>query len=112
LGNKPFHIDSNILKNKKANTKVVKKNNQKKTQKNAKFLFLLIIVVLLIGVAFLIKNFTEDLVKNFSDGKIIVCKDRLVSKELGYLYNKNENAFVNKKDGLFFNVYYCSNFDK
>ncbi len=112
MGNKPFHIDSNILKNKKANTKVVKKNNQKKTQKNAKFLFLLIIVVLLIGVAFLIKNFTEDLVKNFSDGKIIVCKDRLVSKELGYLYNKNENAFVNKKDGLFFNVYYCSNFDK
>ena len=108
MGNKPFHIDSNILKNKKANTKVVKKNNQKKT----KFLFLLIIVVLLIGVAFLIKNFTEDLVKNFSDGKIIVCKDRLVSKELGYLYNKNENAFVNKKDGLFFNVYYCSNFDK
>ena len=72
----------------------------------------MIIVVLLIGVAFLIKNFTEDLVKNFSDGKIIVCKDRLVSKELGYLYNKNENAFVNKKDGLFFNVYYCSNFDK
>ncbi len=112
MGNKPFHIDSNILKNKKANTKVVKKNNQKKTQKNAKFLFLLIIVVLLIGVAFLIKNFTEDLVKNFSDGKIIVCKDRLVSKEYGYILNKSENAFINKKDGLYFTTYFCFDFDK
>lgn len=108
MENKPFHIDSNILVNKKKSNKTVKK-----TKKNKVFLIICIgIILLLIGLIFWLKVFSNDLIKNFSDGKILVCKDRLVSKELGYLFYKNENAFVNKKDGLIFTVYYCSNFDK
>ncbi len=108
MENKPFHIDSNILVNKKKRNKTVKK-----TKKNKVFLIICIgIILLLIGLIFWLKVFSNDLIKNFSDGKILVCKDRLVSKELGYLFYKNENAFVNKKDGLIFTVYYCSNFDK
>lgn len=113
MENKPFHIDSNILANKKKSSKVAKKTTTNKTKKNKSFVVVFIIVILLfVGLAFWIKDFTNGLIKDFSDGKIVVCKDRLVSKELGYLFYKNENAFVNKKDGLFFTAYYCSSFDK
>ncbi len=113
MENKPFHIDSNILTNKKKNNKVTKKTTTKRPKKSKGFVVVFILVVLLfIALAFWIKDFSDDLIKDFSDGKIVVCKDRLVSKELGYLYNNKENAFVNKKDGLIFTVYYCSNFDK
>lgn len=112
MENKPFHIDSNILANKRKNTKTVKKNSSKKTKVNKTFFSICVVVLLLIGFVFWIKDFTNDLIKNFSNEKIVVCKDRLVSKELGYSYNKKENAFVNKKEGLFFNIYYCSNFEK
>lgn len=113
MENKPFHIDSNILKNKKKSSKITKKTTTKRPKKSKGFVVVFIIVVLLfIALAFWIKDFSDDLIKNFSDGKIVVCKDRLVSKELGYLFYKSENAFINKKEGLFFTVFYCSNFDK
>ena len=114
MENKTFQIDGNILPNKKKNNKpITKTNTHKKTKKrNSFFFFFLIIVIsILIALVFWIKNLNENLIKDFSDGKIIVCKDRLVSKELMYIFNKNENAFVNKKDGLFFSIYYCSNFN-
>jgi hypothetical protein len=66
--------------------------------------------LIVIGLIFWINKNSETVIKDFSDGKIIVCKDRLVSKELNYIFNKNENAFINKKEGLFFSVYYCSNY--
>jgi cold shock CspA family protein len=103
---------SNILANKKKSNKVVKKNSSKKSKTNKSFFPILIISLILVGAFFWIKDFTNDLIKNFSNDKIVVCKDRLVSKELGYLYNKNENAFVNKKEGLIFTVYYCSDYYK
>ena len=115
MENKTFQIDSNIITNKKKSNKSVNKNsNNKKTKSKNNIFFksLVFFILIVIGLIFWIKKNSETVIKDFSDGKIIVCKDRLVSKELGYLYNKNENAFVNKKDGLFFNVYYCSNFDK
>lgn len=113
MENKPFHINSNILANKKKSSKFAKKATTKRPKKSKGFVVVFIIVVsLFIGFAFWIKDFTNSLIKDFSDGKIVVCKDRLVSKELGYLFYKNENAFVNKKDGLFFTAYYCSSFDK
>ncbi len=113
MDNKPFHIDSNILKNKKKSSSVVKKNNTKKLKINKSFFSISIVIILLIvGIIFWIKDFSNDLIKDFSDGKIIVCKDRLISKELGYSYNKKENAFLNKKEGFIFTTYFCSNFDK
>ena len=110
MANKTFQIDANILSNKKKTTK--SRNTKKPKKKNNFFLigsiFSLLIVIDLI---FWIKNLNDNLIKDFSNGKIIVCKDRLVSKELGYIFNKNENAFINKKEGLFFTIYYCSRFD-
>jgi hypothetical protein len=113
LENKIFQIDSNILSNKKKNNKSVNKSSAKKSKNQSKFfLFSIIFFVLVIGFIFFIKTFNDDLIKNFSDGEIIVCKDRLVSKDLFYIFNKKENAFINKKEGLFFSIYYCSNYDK
>lgn len=111
--NKTFHIDTNIRPKKKTSKSVNKNSNSKKVKnKNSLYIFLLLFLILLILSIYWFKNFNEKLVKDFSDGKIIVCKDRLVSKELLYMFNKNENAFINKKDGLYFSVYYCSDFDK
>lgn len=111
MANKTFQIDANILSNKKKTTK--SRNTKKPKKKNNFFLigsiFSLLIVI---GLIFWIKNLNDNLIKDFSNGKIIVCKDRLVSKELGYIFNKNENAFINKKEGLFFTIYYCSSFDR
>ncbi len=113
MGNKIFQIDSNIVTNKKKSNNSVNKNKNTKKNKNNSFLkFFILFILILIGLIFWIINSNNNLIKNFSTGEIIVCKDRLVSKELGYIYNKNENAFVNKKEGLFFSIYYCSNFDK
>ena len=113
MDNKPFQIDSNILANKKKSNKIVKKNNTKKTKTNKIFFSICTMIILLVvGFIFWIKDFSNDLIKDFSDGRIIVCKDRLISKELGYSYNKKENAFVNKKEGFIFTTYFCSNFDK
>ncbi|MDD2888055.1 MAG: hypothetical protein PHY66_09655 [Aliarcobacter sp.] len=110
MANKTFQIDANILSNKKKTTK--SRNTKKPKKKNNFFLigsiFSLLIVI---GLIFWIKNLNDNLIKDFLNGKIIVCKDRLVSKELGYIFNKNENAFINKKEGLFFTIYYCSRFD-
>jgi hypothetical protein len=112
LENKNFQIDSNILSNKKKNNKSVNKSSANKSKNKSKFLlFSFIFSTLIIGFIFFIKNFNDDLIKNFSDGEIIVCKDRLVSKDLFYVFNKKENAFINKKEGLFFSIYYCSNYD-
>lgn len=115
MANKPFQIDANILPNKKKSNKTANKpNNSNKAKKKSSFFltgFILFILVL-IGLIFWIRNFNDNLIKDFSNGKIIVCKDRLVSKELSYTYNKNENAFINRKEGLFFSIYYCSDFDK
>lgn len=114
MENKSFQIDANILANKKKSNKSTnKKNNTRKPKKKNSFFFIVSIVfILLVGLIFWIKNINNNLIKNFSVGQIIVCKDRLVSKELAYVFNKNENAFVNKKEGLYFSVYYCSDFDK
>ena len=115
MENKNFQIDANIVSNRKKSNKSTNKNstNRKPSKKSNFFLFTLLIIGLIaIALFFWIKDFNEKLIKDFSDGKIIVCKDRLVSKELAYVFNKNENAFVNKKDGLFFSIYYCSGFDK
>ena len=113
MENKIFQIDKDIIPNKKKSNKPTTKiNNNKKTKKRNgfSFFFLIIVMSILIALVFWIKNLNELLIKNFSDGKIIVCKDRLVSKELAYVFNKNENAFINKKEGLFFSVYYCSDY--
>lgn len=113
MENKTFQIDANILPNKKKSVRVAnKKNNVKKPKKKNSFfsIYFIFFVLILVGLAFWIRNSNNNLIKDFSDGKIIVCKDRLVSKELAYVFNKNENAFVNKKEGLFFSIYYCSNF--
>lgn len=115
MGNKTFQIDANILPNKKKSNKPTNKSNNSKKpkKKNSFFLTSFILFILIsIGLIFWIRNFNDNLIKDFSNGKIIVCKDRLVSKELSYLYNKNENAFINRKEGLFFSIYYCSDFDK
>lgn len=115
MENKSFQIDANILASKKKSNKSINKknSNRKPKKKNNFFLIVIIIFILtLIGLIFWIKNINNNLIKNFSAGQIIVCKDRLVSKELAYVFNKNENAFVNKKEGLFFSIYYCSDFNK
>ena len=115
MENKSFQIDANILANKKKSNKSTnKKNNTRKPKKQNNFFLIIIIIFIsiLIGLIFWIKNISNNLIKDFSAGQIIVCKDRLVSKELAYVFNKNENAFVNKKEGLFFSIYYCSDFDK
>lgn len=114
MENKNFQIDANIVSNRKKSNKSTNKNSnsRKPRKKSSFFLFSFIIVLISIALFFWLKNSNEKLIKDFSDGKIIVCKDRLVSKELAYVFNKNENAFVNKKDGLFFSIYYCSGFDK
>lgn len=111
MANKTFQIDANILSNKKKSNK--SPNTKKSKKKNTFFIKAFIIFILIvIALILLIKNSNSNLIKDFSNGKIIVCKDRLVSKELSYFFNKNENAFINKKDGLFFSIYYCSTFDK
>ena len=113
MENKTFQIDSNIISNKKKSNKSVNKNsNNKKTKSKNNIFFksLIFFILIVIGLIFWIKKNSEIVIKNFSDGKIIVCKDRLVSKELNYIFNKNENAFINKREGLFFNVYYCSDY--
>ena len=113
MENKTFQIDSNIISNKKKSNKSVNKNsNNKKTKSKNNIFFksLVFFILIVIGLIFWIKKNSETVIKDFSDGKIIVCKDRLVSKELNYIFNKNENAFINKKEGLFFNVYYCSDY--
>lgn len=115
MGNKPFQIAANILPNKKKSNKSINKsNNSNKPKKKNNFLLtcFIIFILLLIGLIFGIRNLNDNLIKDFSNGKIIVCKDRLVSKELSYIYNKNENAFINKKEGLYFSIYYCSSFNK
>ncbi len=112
LQNKSFQIDANIIANKKKNNRSInKKSNTKKSKNNFFIKFFTVILILIILFLFL-KNNNDTLIKNFYDGKEVVCKDRLVSKEFGYIFNKNENAFVNKKDGLIFNSYFCSNFDR
>lgn len=111
MANKTFQIDANIFSNKKKSNRF--RNTKRSKKKNSFFIKAFIIFILMvIGLILLIKNFNSNLIKDFSNGKIIVCKDRLVSKELSYSFNKNENAFINKKDGLFFSIYYCSTFDK
>ncbi len=114
MENKSFQIDSNIIPNKKRNNKSINKNtNSKKEKKGSKnnfFIVFLSVILLCIGLIFWIKKNNEIVIKDFFDGKLVVCKDRLVSKELNYIYNKNENAFINKKEGLFFSVYYCSDY--
>lgn len=115
MGNKPFQIATNILPNKKKSNKSINKFNNSNKAKNKNSFFLagfVLFVLVLIGLIFWIRNFNDNLIKDFSNGKIIVCKDRLVSKELSYIFNKNENAFINRKEGLYFSIYYCSNFDK
>ena len=116
MENKSFQIDSNIILNKKRNNKSINKNTnskkEKKSSKNNLLIVFLSIILLLIGFIFWIKKNNEIVIKDFLAGQIIVCKDRLVSKELGYIFNKNENAFINKKEGLFFSIYYCSDYDK
>ena len=115
MENKSFQIDANILANKKKSNKSINKNsNTRKPKKKNNFFLIgsIIFISILIGLIFWIKNLNDNIIKKFTAGQIIVCKDRLVSKELGYVFNKNENAFVNKKEGLFFSIYYCSDFDK
>ncbi len=104
LQNKSFQIDANIIANKKSNTK--------KSKNNFFIKFFFTVILILIMLFLFLKNSNDTLIKNFYNGKEVVCKDRLVSKEFGYIFNKNENAFVNKKDGLIFNSYFCSNFDR
>ncbi len=114
MENKSFQIDANILANKKKSNKSInKKSNTRKPKKRNNFFLIgsIIFISILIGLIFWIKNLNDNLIKKFTAGQIVVCKDRLVSKELAYVFNKNENAFVNKKEGLFFSIYYCSDFD-
>ena len=110
MENKTFQIDANIL-DKKKKTKLMNKrtNNPKKSKKGISFI---IVCLILAGTVFGIINHNYSVIKDFNEGKIVVCKDRLVSKEYGYVLNKNENAFINKKDGLYFTTYYCFDFDK
>ncbi len=114
MENKTLQIDKDILSNKKKSNKPSTKiNNSRKVKKKNNFFFfaLIIVILILVALVFWIQNLNEVIIKDFSDGKIIVCKDRLVSKELSYTFNKNENAFINKKDGLIFSIYYCSDFN-
>ncbi len=113
LQNKSFQIDANIIANKKKNNRSInKKSNTKKSKNNFFIKFFFTVILILIMLFLFLKNSNDTLIKNFYNGKEVVCKDRLVSKEFGYIFNKNENAFVNKKDGLIFNSYFCSNFDR
>ncbi len=106
LENKSFQIDANII-NKNSNLK-----KEKKSSKNNFFIITFCFIVFLsIGLVFWINKNSELIKKEFFDGKIIVCKDRLVSKELSYIFNKKEDAFINAKEGLFFSIYYCSRYN-
>ncbi len=113
MENKGFQIDANILSRKKKNNNSSNRNNNiKKSKKKNYFIsILLIFISIIIGIFFYLEHINNILIKNFSENRIIVCKDRLVSKESGYIFYKNKSAFVNKKDGLFFNIYFCSDFD-
>lgn len=86
MENKSFQIDSNIIPNKKRNNKSINKNtNSKKEKKSSKsnfFIVFLSVILLCIGLIFWIKKNNEIVIKDFFDGKLVVCKDRLVSKEL------------------------------
>jgi hypothetical protein len=113
LQNKSFHIDANIIANKnKNNRNTNKKSNTKKSKNNFFIKFSFIVILILIVLFFFIKDINDALIKDFYNGKTVVCKDRLVSKEFGYIFNKNKNAFVNRRDGLIFTTYFCSNFDE
>ncbi len=115
LENKSFQIDANIINKKRSNKPINKNSNLKKEKKSSKNNFFIItfcfIVFLSIGLVFWINKNSELIKKEFFDGKIIVCKDRLVSKELSYIFNKKEDAFINAKEGLFFSIYYCSRYN-
>jgi hypothetical protein len=114
LENKPFQIDANILSNKKKSNKSVNKNtNSNKTKKgtNRFFSFFSLCLIVIVGVGLFINYHKNNMVKEFLDGRTLVCKDRLVSKEQ-YVLNKNENAFINKKEGLYLSSYFCFEFEK
>lgn len=53
----------------------------------------------------------NELIEDFSKNKTLICKNSLVSKEFGYIYNENEESFVSKKDQLIFPVEKCKLLD-
>lgn len=110
MENKTFQIDANILGKKKNSKTVNKKNNNPKKPKNS--IYIIVFCLIFVGIIFFIWRHNNIILKDFNENKIVVCKDRLVSKEYGYILNKSENAFINKKDGLYFTTYFCFDFDK
>ncbi len=114
MENKSFQIDSNIIVDKKIKKKNTSKTNNKTVKKtnNKFFIKIFFLLILFIAIFFGIKKYSDSLIKEFSSGEIVVCKDRLISKELGYIFNKNEMSFINKKEGSIFSIYFCSNYDK
>lgn len=110
MENKTFQIDANILGKKRSNKTINKKTNTPKKSKSS-ILFVLFCLIF-IGIVFFIWRYNNTIIKDFNENKTVVCKDRLVSKDYGYIYNKSENAFINKKDGLYFTTYYCFEFEK
>ena len=114
MENKSFQIDSNIIVDKKRKKKNTNKINNKTSKKpnNKFFIKIFFLLILLIAVFFGIKKHSDFLIKESLFGEIMVCKERLVSKELGYVFNKNEMAFINKKEGLIFSTYFCSSYNK
>ncbi len=81
------------------------KNKRKKDDSSSKVI--LIIIFVFIFAVFYYMYAENELIEDFLDNKTLICKNSLVSKEFGYIYNENENSFLSKKDQLIFPVEKC-----
>ena len=81
------------------------KNKRKKDDSSSKVI-LIIIFVFLFSV-FYYMYAKNRLIEDFLDNKTLICKNSLISKEFGYIYNENEKSFLSKKDQLIFPVEKC-----
>lgn len=80
--------------------------------RNKKSLGILVVVIGFIVWFYITSSNDKKVIDSFNSGKTIICKDNLVSKDLGFKFNKNDNSFVNEDKSIVLIIDYCRNYEK
>ena len=84
----------------------MKNTSSKKDEFDGAKIVSILVIVFIIGLLLSYKE-KYDAISEFKNGNVLICTDKLVSKDKGYFYDEDKDTFINKDDNFIFFAKKC-----
>ena len=84
----------------------MKNTSSKKDEFDGPKIVSILVIVFIIGLLLSYKE-KYDAISEFKNGNVLICTDKLVSKDKGYFYDEDKDTFINKDDNFIFFAKKC-----